>query len=117
MTETVFKINITILKSFRVIRCTKNKESKQYYEYWKEIFIKIYFFQVPNQKIFMFLRHHFQIAGFSRFFRFSGIPGFSNCFRRQKIQIYSANAIVMANIFKYLPKSEAAVQTSSLHNS
>ena len=31
-----------------------------------------------------------------------------------KIQIYSANAIMIANIFKYLPKSEAVVQTCSL---
>ena len=29
---------------------TKHKQSKQYYEYWIEIFIKIYFFQVPDQK-------------------------------------------------------------------
>ena len=82
----------------------------------KKYLSEFIFFQVPNQKIFMFLRHHFAMAGFSRFsrfFRFSGITGFSNCFRRQKIPIYSANAIIMANIFKYLPKSEAAVQTSS----
>ena len=31
-----------------------------------------------------------------------------------KIQIYSAYAIMMANAFKYLPKSEAAVYTCSL---
>ena len=33
-----------------------------------------------------------------------------------KIQIYSANAVMMANVFKYLPKSEAAVHTCSLKN-
>ena len=75
----------------------------------KKYLSEFIFFQVSNQKIFMFLRHHFPIAGFSRFFRFSGIFGFLNCFRRQKIPIYSANAIIIANIFKYLPKSEAAV--------
>ena len=31
-----------------------------------------------------------------------------------KIQIYSKNAIMIANIFKYLPKSEEAVHTCSL---
>ena len=31
-----------------------------------------------------------------------------------KIQIYSANAIIMANVFKYLPKSEAIIHTCSL---
>ena len=31
-----------------------------------------------------------------------------------QIQIYSANAIMIANIFKYLPKSEEAVHTCSL---
>ena len=31
-----------------------------------------------------------------------------------KIQIYSANAIMIANVFKYLPKSQKAVHTCSL---
>ena len=31
-----------------------------------------------------------------------------------KIQIYSTNAVMMVNIYKYLPKSEAAVSTCSL---
>ena len=31
-----------------------------------------------------------------------------------QIQIYSANAIMIANVFKYLPKSEEAVHTFSL---
>ena len=34
--------------------------------------------------------------------------------RMPKIQIYSENAIMIANIFKYLPKSEAVVHTCSL---
>ena len=37
--------------------------------------------------------------------RFSKMP---------QIQIYSANAIMIANVFKYLPKSEEAVHTFSL---
>ena len=48
----IFKINITILKSFRVTRCTKQKQSKQYCEHWKEIFLKIYFLQVCDKKTF-----------------------------------------------------------------
>ena len=80
------EINITILNSFRVTRCTKHKQSKQYYEYWKEIFTKIYFLQVLEQKTFRnsgfyrFFRHHFQIPSyfrFSRFFRLSGNPEIS----------------------------------------
>ena len=31
-----------------------------------------------------------------------------------KIEIYFANAIMMANVFRYIPKSEAAVHTCFL---
>ena len=31
-----------------------------------------------------------------------------------KIKIYFANTVMIANIFKYLPKSEAAIHTRSL---
>ena len=34
--------------------------------------------------------------------------------RCQKFKIYSANAIMMAKVFKYLPKSEPAIHTRSL---
>ena len=47
-------------------------------------------------------------------FRLSGNPRFSNCFRCQKLQIYSANGITIANISNYLPQSEAAVQKENI---
>ena len=46
----IFQINTTIIKSSRGNRCPKHKQNKQYYKYYKEIFIKINFFHVPDQK-------------------------------------------------------------------
>ena len=37
-----------------------------------------------------------------------------NLLQISKIQRYSKNAIIMANVFKYLPRSEAAVYMCSL---
>ena len=61
--------------------------------------------QIYNSSYYIFFRENFFPNNIMLQTRFSQIP---------KIQIYSANAIMIANVLKYLHKSEEAVHTCAL---
>ena len=84
------------------VKCNQAPLSFQTPQTYFESSTSVYIY---NSSCYIFFREKFFPNNIMLQTRFSQMP---------KIQIYSANAIMIANVFKYLPKSQKAVQTCSL---